>query len=284
MQLSTKNMHTPPRRIIGIKAGSSVFQDEYAYAAVADLLVPLLDQADQIYFVVSAVKGATDRTIEQLAREEVDQRGGVYDSVLPELQNPLKGNPPNYRGRFNRPDIAARLVEPEMESTRHIGAALRQRGVSVDCMVHGAAYPLVGVNNGSYLYATPDIETSRNNSPKYNTQFVVVPGFGVRNQRGEIMCTGRGSSDLTLVQIAEVYGIPEIVYWKDTGGFWRSPHGPEAGVYDTMTREEATQRGGEKVLDRRIYDFNGGIRITSPGSITGGTYIQPPLPAVLEAA
>ena len=88
------------------------------------------------------------------------------------------------------------------------------------------------------------------------------------------MCTGRGSSDLTLAQMASLYDLNEIVYWKDSGGFWISPDGPEEGIFSVMTREQLRVRGGDKVLDSRVTDFyNGIIRITEPGEIDLGTLI-----------
>ncbi len=254
---------------IGIKAGSSVFPNEQAYSRVADLLAPLIPEFEQIYFVVSAVKGATDKTIDAIAREHERDRN--------ELDQALRGNPRPYPGIFNTPQIAQRLVQPEMESARRLAGELRARGIDTIVLEHGPNYPLLGRDDQQYLFATPDIETSQTQAQMYTAQVVVVPGFGVRNQHGEVMCTGRGSSDLTLVQIAEVYRLPEIIYWKDTGGFWAVPGQPQRGIIEgNMSRAEALERRGEKVLDERVYAFPGHIRITAPGRYDGGTRILPP--------
>jgi hypothetical protein len=87
------------------------------------------------------------------------------------------------------------------------------------------------------------------------------------------MCTGRGSSDVTAVVFAEALGIPEVIYWKDSGGIWRNPQNPQEGVFDIMFQEQV--RRSERILDNRVYQFRGGIRVTLPGKIDGGTYIQP---------
>ncbi|HIG96684.1 TPA: hypothetical protein HA249_07435 [Candidatus Woesearchaeota archaeon] len=264
---------------IGIKAGSSVFPNDNAYSSVAQLIAPLTRMFRQIYFVVSAVKGATDRTIDDIAREQ-----GRDGNDRNGLDQALRGTPRPYTGVFNTPEVAYRLVQPEMESARRLAGELRARGIDTTVLEHGPTYPLLGVDNHEYLFATPDIEASyelQRQQPEQvqddHTRVVVVPGFGVRNQRGEVMCTGRGSSDLTLVQIAEVYGLPEIVFWKDTGGFWARPNQPRYGIIEgNMSRAEALERRGEKVLDERTYAFPGHIRITEPGKYDCGTRILPP--------
>lgn len=250
------------QRIVGIKAGSSIFQNEMCFDSVADFIAPLTQQADQIFFIVSALKGETDRTIEEIAQE---------DATI--LNNALKGNPTNVSARYNSTDIAARLVAPENYSVRQLTAALQARGIRTIGLHHGAEYPLIGEDNGNFLYATPDLAASRRAMPQYDAQVVVVPGFGVRNPRGEIMCTGRGSSDLTLAQLGTVYGMDKIVYWKDTGGYWRDPTRPEAGIRASVSREEVIAKGA-KVLDSRIFEtYSGPVRITGSGQLAGGTII-----------
>ncbi|MBT3405989.1 hypothetical protein HN419_02365 [Candidatus Woesearchaeota archaeon] len=260
-------------RSIGIKAGSSVFRDEACYSEVAGMLALLTESYERIFFVVSALEGETDRTIDSIAADFAKRLKADSDVLRAELDNALRGNPTPYDGEFNTTDVASRLVTPEGNSVRNIASELESLGVSVATMEHGPNYPLVGLNNGQYLYATPDLIASH--SVAYDSQVVVVPGFGVRNSDGEVMCTGRGSSDLTLVQIAQVYGLPEIVYWKgkDAGGFWRTPGTAADGILETMTRDEARARSDEKVLDSRVYDFRGDIRITLPGRCDGGTLI-----------
>ena len=249
-------------RIVGIKAGSSIFQNKDCFDSVADLLVPLTEQAEQIFFVVSAVKGETDRTIEAIAGEEAAV-----------LNNALKGNASQASARYNTTDIAARLVEPEDYSVRQLTAALQARGVRAVGLQHGQEYLLIGVDNNNFLYASPDIDASRRVMPRYDAQIVVVPGFGVRNERGEIMCTGRGSSDLTLAQLGAVYEMDEILYWKDTGGYWKDPSHPEAGIRNSVSREEVISAGA-KVLDTRIFEtYTGPVRITASGQLAGGTII-----------
>lgn len=250
------------RRIVGIKAGSSIFQHEDCFGSVADLLVPLTEQAEQIFFVVSAVKGETDRTIEALAAEEAAV-----------LNNALKGNSSPMSARYNTTDIAARLVAPENYSVRQLTAALQARSVRAVGLQHGSEYPLLGVDNNNFLYATPDIDASRRAIPHYDAQVVVVPGFGVRDSHGRVMCTGRGSSDLTLAQLGAVYEMDEILYWKDTGGYWKDPSQPEAGIRDSISREEVIMTGA-KVLDTRIFEtYAGPVRITASGQLEGGTII-----------
>ncbi len=250
------------RRIVGIKAGSSIFQREDCFGSVADLLVPLTEQAEQIFFVVSAIKGETDRTIEAIAGEEA-----------PVLNNALKGNPSQASVRYNTTDIAARLVAPEDYSVRQLTAALQARGIRAVGLQHGRDYPLIGVDDENFLYATPDIDTSRRQMPRYDAQIVVVPGFGVRDSHGRVMCTGRGSSDLTLAQLGAVYEMDEILYWKDTGGYWKDPSRPEAGIRNSVSREEVIATGA-KVLDTRIFEtYTGPVRITASGQLVGGTII-----------
>ena len=263
---------------IGIKAGSSVFPNDNAYSSVAQLIAPLTRMFRQIYFVVSAVKGATDRTIDDIAREQ-----GRDGNDRNGLDQALRGTPRPYTGVFNTPEVAYRLVQPEMESARRLAGELRARGIDATALEHGPNYPLFGVDNHEYLFATPDIDASYERQRQQREQLqeharvVIVPGFGVRNQHREVMCTGRGSSDLTLVQIAEVYGISEIIFWKDTGGFWARPNQPRYGIIEgNMSRAEALERRRERVLDERVYTFSGYIRITAPGLTEGGTRILPP--------
>ncbi|MFH1276506.1 MAG: hypothetical protein ABIH82_05325 [Candidatus Woesearchaeota archaeon] len=265
--------------IIGIKAGSSVFGDEQSYASVARLIAPLTRSYNHIFFVVSAVKGATDQTIDTIARET----GEDYQVSLNELNRALRGDGVPYTGRFNNSDIAARLVQPEGRSVENLVRELHKLGVNAVGIEHGQEYPLVGTDNSQYLYATPDMTASIAQRPDYDAQVVVVPGFGVRSPNGEVMCTGRGSSDLTLTQFGEVYGLPEVIYWKGTdnegrpvGGFRRNSDNPEEGIFDEMDNELARKLGG-KILDARVYDFAGKIRITLPGRVDGGTLIYPPL-------
>ncbi|MFA6888362.1 MAG: hypothetical protein WC254_02595 [Candidatus Woesearchaeota archaeon] len=252
------------QHIIGIKAGSSIFQNETCFETVADLLVPLVGQATQIYFVVSALKGRTDRTISDIGESEREI-----------LNEALQGRMTNAAQKWNNSIVAAQLVTPENYSVRQLTAALQQRGVDAIGIHHGRRYPLIGVDDGNYLYATPDIEASQRQIPRYDAQIVVVPGFGVRNTRGEIMCTGRGSSDLTLAQLGTIVEMHEIVYWKDTAGYLRNPQKPEEGFYDTIAREEVEARGA-KVLERRVLRaYEPPIRITGQGMLNGGTIILP---------
>lgn len=249
--------------IVGIKAGSSIFENEHCFGSVADLIVPLTEQADQIFFVVSALKGETDRTIEAIAGEDAAA-----------LNEALKGNP-SPSARYNTPDIAAQLVGPEDYSVRQLTAALQARGIHTVGLQHGRDYPLVGVNNSNFLYATPDIAASRRQMPRYDAQVVVVPGFGVRNPRGEIMCTGRGSSDLTLAQLGTIFGLDEIGYWKDTEGYLIDPHDRSKGIYTSISREQVEAEGA-KVLERRVLrTYEPVIRITGQGMLRGGTMILP---------
>jgi aspartokinase len=250
--------------IVGIKAGSSIFHDESCFDSVADLIVPLTQQADQIFFVVSALKGETDRTIDDIA--------GADREVL---NAALQGNPSPASARYNTTDIAAQLVTPEGYSVRQLTAALQARGIRVIGLQHGPTYPLIGIDNNNFLYATPDLDASQRHMPRYDAQVVVVPGFGVRNARGEVMCTGRGSSDLTLAQFGVIFDLNEIVYWKDSGGYLRDPNDRSKGVYKRISREQVEVEGA-KVLDRRVLKtYAPGIRITDAGKISGGTIIAP---------
>lgn len=253
--------------IIGIKAGSSIFQGKDCYERVADLLIPLLKPTRQIYFVVSAEKGATDATIDEIAGEEREI-----------LNAALQGRPSEASERWNNSTIAARLVAPENVSVRRLRNAIWGRGFDSLGLQHGSRdipYPLIGLENHNYLYAEPDLEASKQQR-SYGNKLIIVPGFGVRTPSGEIMCTGRGSSDLTLAQLGALYGMDEIIFWKDSGGFWIDASRPETGVYSTMTRDLARERGTEKVLDRRVYNiYDGRVRITGAGKLDGGTLILP---------
>ncbi len=271
-------------RIVGIKAGSSIFQDEEAYPKVARLLVPLTRECDQLFFVVSAVKGATDRTIDEIARERAAELGLDFERTRYDFDQALRGNAlPYITQHFNNTQTANRLVTPEGTSVANIVRELTALGIDTVGMEHGPSYPLIGLDDGNFLYATPDITSSRAQRPEYSAQVVVVPGFAVRSPSGEIMCTGRGSSDLTLSQMGEVFDIPDIIYWKDTGGFLVDPSQPELGIYSVMLREQARELGG-KVLDLRVYDSPGRILITKSGKIEtdptnkidGGTIILRP--------
>lgn len=269
------------RHIVVIKGGSSVFQDETCFETVADMIVPIAQKIDQLYFIISALKGETDRTIDMLAREEAERsRGNVYELRI-ELNNALQSIPSWYDGRFNRVDIAERLVEPENYSARQLTKALERRGMTARCVQHGFGYPIIGFANGKHIYATPNrfstYEVMHNFLQSIPEQIIVIPGFGVRDISGNIMCTGRGSSDVTALIIAEMLRLQEVIYWKDSGGIWKNPSCPEQGILAVMSREEAKARRTEKVLDERVYRSSLGIRITMPGQITGGTYIQQPL-------
>lgn len=249
-------------RVIGIKAGSSIFLDNSCFDSVADMLVPLTQNECQIFFVVSALKGQTDKTITTIAKREFEA-----------LNNALKGNPSHKSARYNTTDIAAHLVAPENYSVLQLTAALQKRGIYAVGLQHGTAYPLIGVDDGNFLYATPDIAASQRQMLHYSEQVVIVPGFGVRDIHGRIMCTGRGSSDLTLAQLGTVYSMDEIVYWKDTGGYLKDPARPEAGIRDFVSREKVIATRA-KVLDIRIFEtYTGQVRITGSGQLAGGTII-----------
>ncbi len=260
------------QRKIAIKAGSSIFQNETAFEHVADLLVPLAEEA-QVFFVVSALRGETDRTIDSIAGD---------DRAI--LNEALNGRMTDYAQQWNNPDIAAQLVRPENYCVRELMQVLQRRGIAVRGLQHGPEYPLLGVDNNHFLYATPDVSASRRIVEAYSERIIVVPGFGVRNKAGQVMCTGRGSSDLTLTQFAELFSIDTVVYWKDSGGVWRYPEHPELGIIPYMTREEARARGNEKILDRRVFDFQGPIVVTYAGQVKGGTYIAPQMRQVMETS
>lgn len=267
--------------IVVIKAGSSVFQNKACFETVADMIVPIVRDVDQVYFVVSALKGETDRTIDRLAREEAEISRGDTDALRTELNNALQAIPSWYDGRFNKVDIAEQLVQPENYSALQLTGLLQQRGITAKCFQHGPTYPIIGFTNRKYVYATPNrfstYEAMRDLPEVVPEHVVVIPGFGVRDILGNIMCTGRGSSDMTALIVAEMLRLQEVIYWKDSGGIWRDPSHPEQGILTVMNREEAKARRTEKVLDERVYNSNLGIRVTMPGQITGGTYIQPPL-------
>ncbi len=267
-------------KTIAIKAGSSVFKDHLSFGDVADLLRPLARHYDQIYFVVSAVDGETNRTIAQLARQKAEQTGLDAAVLAYALDQGLRNNPQPQTELFNNENTARQLVLPEEYSVSRLVVELQGRGIDAIGIRHGPTDTLLGVDNNNFLYATPDIAASRKNAPRYNAKVIVVPGFAVRNARGQIMCTGRGSSDLTVVQMAEAYNLPEVVYWKDEGGVY-DPQDAKKGIkriIPFMTREEArTILSNAKVLDTRVYDFSGAIRVTEPGKTSGGTLIAPPI-------
>ncbi len=251
-------------RIVGIKAGSSIFFDESCFGTVADLIVSLTEGVGKIFFVVSALKGQTDVAIQEIA--------GEYANAL---NDGLLGHANVINRQYNTTDIAARLVAPENYSVRRLTEALIERGIKTIGLQHGPVYPLLGIDDGNFLYATPDIEKSRRVIPEYDARVVVVPGFGVRNIRGQVMCTGRGSSDLTLAHLGAVFDLDEIVYWKDTKGYLRNPKKPEEGIYESIAREQVEEEGA-KVLERRVLKtFAPPIRITGQGMLSGGTKILP---------
>ena len=141
--------------IVGIKAGSSIFHDESCFDSVADLLVPLTQQADRIFFVVSALKGETDRTIDDIA--------GADREVL---NAALQGNPSPASARYNTTDIATQLVTPEGYSVRQLTAALQARGIHAIGLQHGPTYPLIGIDDNNFLYSTPDLDASQRHMPR----------------------------------------------------------------------------------------------------------------------
>lgn len=278
------------QNIVGIKAGSSIFQNYECFPAVADMIAALVQPERQIYFVVSAVKEQTNRVITAIAEQEAYDEAdplvsdSTYRSFRQELSDALTGNLRQYTGRFNKSKIAGKLVQPEMVSVEHLVHALRKKGIDAKGIEHGYHYPIIGMNNNEFLYATLDLDASRRSIRKYDASVVVVPGFGLRSERGEIMCTGRNSSDWTLAQFGALCGMGEIVYWKDSEGYLKDPKHPELGVYDTIARE-VVKREGAKVLDSRVLDtFTSPIRITGKGQLTGGTVILPYQNAGIEEA
>ena len=97
-------------RSIGIKAGSSVFRDEACYSEVAGMLALLTESYERIFFVVSALEGETDRTIDSIAADFAKRLKADSDVLRAELDNALRGNPTPYDGEFNTTDVASRLV------------------------------------------------------------------------------------------------------------------------------------------------------------------------------
>lgn len=255
---------TTMTKTLAIKAGSSIFQDESCFETVADMLIPITEQVDQLFFVVSALKGETDRTIEEIAGEEFD----VLNSALKGEIFPAK--------KYNTTEIAQQLVAPENYSVRQLTAALQRRDIAARGLQHGREYPLMSAESSNYLYAIPNIRLSQAEMPRYKEQVVVVPGFGLRSPRDEVLCMGRGSSDLTNALIGTAHpGMREIIYWKDTGGYLKDPEKPGEGIYHEIAREQVLLKKA-KVLDPRVFTlYEGTIRITSAGMLTGGTVIPP---------
>ena len=262
-------------KTVAIKAGSSVFDDTSKYDIVANALLQLSGHFDRIYFVVSALKGETDRTIDALARGKRDEVGKDYEELRYALDQGLRNNPQPLTTLFQNRETARALVRPEEQSVDMLVAALTDQGILSVGVTHGASYPIIG--DGDYLYAKPNLELSKVHRPDYDAQIVVVAGFGIRNLAGDVLSTGRGSSDLTVIYIATLYGVDNVIYWKGPSGLYK-PGDPAENIIEKIERGPATRMfWNQGVLDNRVFNFPGGIRVTGLGQTDKGTYIQPPV-------
>ncbi len=237
-------------RNIGIKKGGSVLVDEFSYQVQAEQLLKFCGKNPdtRLYVIVSAMKGETDRCIDEVAQP------GDREA----LHRALKGleDLPAY----NNPSIAARLQQPEIES------AYKLKKYLPDALVidqNNPGFPVVA--NTNYLCGKVDIASSelRKDILDCDEQVVIVSGFGGVTPENESVLLGRNATDLVAACIARIAGFSEgdrLVYLKDVEGIYSDFGTPSQRKIERMSLDEIGKYGANQALDPRINDILGEFR------------------------
>jgi aspartokinase len=191
-----------------IKLGGSVLCDDRAYSQQADNIMSAVDKycPARAYVVVSAKKGETESAISRVCADSADE------SLL---RGALEGKWPHEC--YDTAQTAGLLLQPEINSARHLGRLLGAYVLNQDCQ----QFPIIA--NSSYLHGSIDMRLSEKRGAVLDTlgQTVVVSGFGARDQTGSKVLLGRNASDLVAAMIARLARADVLVYCKDVNGIYQ---------------------------------------------------------------
>lgn len=182
-------------RVSVLKVGGSCLSSPAAASEVAERLAERIGGGERLVIVVSALKGVTDRLL-----EEATVRGITELAALDE-----------------------HLAQGEIESARLLAEELRGRGVRVACVEpSSSAWPIVTTEvhgDADPLVEETEARVAQGLAPLIEAEVTpVVCGFLGKTREGEITTMGRGGSDATAVLLGRVLRAREVVLLKDVEG------------------------------------------------------------------
>jgi aspartate kinase len=220
---------------------------------IADKIINVRQNGDNIVVVVSAMSGETDRLV-ALAREIQEQ--------------------PNPR------ELDVLLSTGEQVTIALLCMALEQKGCTA-CSYTGAQVRIL-TDDAFTKARIRDVDTSRIREALEQGKVIVVAGFQGITENGDITTLGRGGSDTTAVALAAALHAEECRIYTDVDGVYTTDPRiePRARRLDRITFEEMLEMAslGSKVLQIRAVEFAGKynvpLRVLSSFTEGKGTLIS----------
>lgn len=255
------------------KVGGSVLAEPASYGVLAARIRRYLKQeplVERLYVVVSAIKGSTNAAVAQLAPREADRET---------LTRILNGQPVDACGvaRWDRADVAAALLQGEIDSAHILRAALAHEGVPARAVTqHDSDYPIVA--SGSYLRAEVNLAKSARRfavlgKAAWRERVTVVSGFGGVNEAGEPVLLGRNASDYVAAILSVLDSrIGSVVFLKDVAGLYDGFGTADQRLIESIDADRLRTLDTGRLLDRRVLDIiRCDFRIAGAGLDSGTT-------------
>ncbi len=220
------------KRIV-VKFGGSVLKDPADFRKMAKIAKEEFDNGHELLFVVSAIKGYTDKLIEMA--KLVGAKGSLLDSIA---------------------GIG------EVLSARLMAAALNSEGVpSIAIDPSSPNWPII--TNDKFGDADPDVPRTcgaviSSVEPLMENMVPVICGYVGKTPDGRLTTLGRGGSDTTAVILARCLDADEVVLVKDSSMMSADPKIVEDVVkLEDLEAQEALimSLGGAKILHHKALRY-----------------------------
>ena len=267
-------MNAAKRRVV-IKIGGSVLTDEASFSPLADRIADFLrieSGIERLYIVVSAMKGATDRTIDRLAP---DPEAGSR------LRRLLEGDSAAFLpdAKWNRSRYALALLWGEIEAAHALSEALLEEGVRARIVTQLGLFPIVV--SGAFLRSSLDLAASRRRFAAFERicrgeRVVILSGFGAVNGRGEPALLGRNASDYVAAILSALDDkIDLTIFLKDVEGIFSGFETSRQRLIRMTDVDRLRAAGPEKILDPRVLDIIAcDFRVAGSAVGSGGTLVR----------
>lgn len=215
------------------KFGSSVCPTEADRLQLVELVHDAVRHYNprNLIAVVSALKGVTDQTVDDIAKGDPRLMDGLYGGVCPEYSNH------NVAGRLTKPEAEQALALSDLYQTMY------GKNTAV-ANLPGRRFLLAGNHNP--LYSIPDLEgTVRRTKTMLldMPQVIFMAGFTATDDDGQIYCMGKGSSDNTAIIMAYATGASRVVLAKDEDGVYCNFGCEDQKLQERMTRQQVADMG-----------------------------------------
>lgn len=218
------------KKTIVLKFGGSSVADNHKLNIVADKIIELYENNNNIVVVVSAQGKTTDKLIEE-----------AYSIT----------KIPNSR------EMDVLLSTGEQITIAKLAILLENRGYSAISLTGWQAG--IFTNNVNQNATIENIDISRITDELNNNRIVIVAGFQGINSTMDITTLGRGGSDTTAVALAAAISANECLIFSDVDGIYTvDPNKiPGAIKLDSVSYSEMLEMAGEgaKVLHNRCIEI-----------------------------